>query len=65
MTIVVKKGKKVVAKKTLVLKNGKVTLVLKKGKLKAKGKYVVTASYAGNKDFKKSAAKKVTFKVTK
>lgn len=63
VTITVKKGKKVVAKKTVTLKKGQATLVLKKGKLKKKGVYTVTAKYTGNKSFKKSGAKKVTFRV--
>ncbi|QCX27421.1 hypothetical protein [Nocardioides jishulii] len=63
VTIVVKKGKKVVAKKTITLKKGQATLVLKKGKLKKKGVYTVKANFVGNKSFKKSGAKKVTFRV--
>lgn len=63
VTITVKKGKKVVTNKTVSLKSGKAKLVLKKSKLKAKGKYVVTAKFKGTKNFKKSNAKKTSFKV--
>ncbi len=56
--IVVKVGNKLVVTKTVKVNgNGVAKLVLKKGKLKKKGKYKITAQYAGNKKFKKSSAK--------
>lgn len=65
VTITVKKGKKVVAKKTVKVNKGKAKLVVKKGSLKAKGKYVVSAQFKGSKNFKKSNAKKASFKIKK
>ncbi len=55
VTVVVKKGKKTVEKKTVALKGGTATVKLPK-KLK-KGKYVVTAKYAGNGGFGGSTGK--------
>jgi hypothetical protein len=60
--IVVKVGKKQVASSAVALTSGKATLVLKKAKLKKKGKYSVTTTYAGNASFKASSSTK-TFQV--